>query len=527
MTRRSDDLVDEVERRVRPLERTLSETWWALNTNASPENERRRQEVELELRDVLADRDLFARIDAAAHDDPDDRRLQLIRAQMLPNQLDADLRTRLVELETTVESRFNTHRGEIDAEKVDDNRIAEILKTSDDSELRRKAWEASKEVGAHVADDVRELVRLRNDAARQLGAPDHWTFSLQLGELDPARLVQTLDEVARLTDEPFAEWKLQRDEQRVRRFGLDSTDDLRPWHYDDPFFQEPPPLDDADLDALVDGDDPERLTVRTYDGLGIDVRAVLARSDLYGRDDKCQHAFCIDMDRAGDVRVLTNIVANERWMETMLHEFGHAAYDVSIDTALPWFLHSPAHMLTTEAVAMLLGRLTRDPRWWRTIKGVDDAHAQRLDGPLAEGRRARALVFARWALVMCTFERELYGDPEGDHDTRWWDLVERYQLVRRPDGRHAPDWAAKIHLAVAPVYYQNYLYGELFASQLQAAIERDAGGLVDRPDAGSWLVERVFRPGASQRWDRLVASATGEPLTARHFAAELQPVTTP
>jgi peptidyl-dipeptidase A len=123
---------------------------------------------------------------------------------------------------------------------------------------------------------------------------------------------------------------------------------------------------------------------------------------------------------------------------------------------------------------------------------------------------------------MCTFERALYQDPDGDHDTRWWDLVERYQGITRPDGRRAPDWAAKIHLAVAPVYYQNYLYGELFASQLQAALERDAGGLVDTTTAGEWLVDRVFRPGASMRWDHLVESATGEPLTARHFAAELQ-----
>ena len=73
---------------------------------------------------------------------------------------------------------------------------------------------------------------------------------------------------------------------------------------------------------------------------------------------------------------------------------------------------------------------------------------------------------------MTNFERGLYADPDADLDTLWWDLVERYQLVHRPDGRHAPDWAAKIHLAAAPVYYQNYLYGELFASQLDATLAR-------------------------------------------------------
>ena len=36
----------------------------------------------------------------------------------------------------------------------------------------------------------------------------------------------------------------------------------------------------------------------------------------------------------------------------------------------------------------------------------------------------------------------------------------------RPD----PVALAKIHLAAAPVYYQNYLYGELFASQVDATL---------------------------------------------------------
>ena len=518
-------LLDELEARLRPLELELNEAWWALNTDAGPENEARREAVELRLREALADRETFAAVEGAltgaTPGSPEHRQLTRVRNAMLTNQLDDDLRRRLVELETRVESRFSSHRGRIDGETVDDNRIHSILQTSDDTGLRRAAWEASKSVGAVVADDVLELVRLRNEAARSLGHRDHYTLALDVDELDGSRLIATLEEVARLTDDPFARWKAVEDERRAARFGC-AVDELRPWHYDDAFFQDAPPVHGVDLDAHLAGADIEGLTLRTYDGLGIDLRDVLGRSDLYGRERKSQHAFCIDIDRTGDdVRVLCNVVPGERWTETMLHEFGHAAYDVAIDRTLPWLVHAPVHMLATEAVAMLLGRLTRDPRWWAAVPELGSADVETLVDPLAEGRRARALVFARWALVMCHFERGLYADPDADHAGRWWDLVERYQLVHRPDGRVAPDWAAKIHLAVAPVYYQNYLYGELLASQLQAALERDAGGLVDRPDAGAWLVERVFRHGASTRWDHLVEQATGEPLTARHFAAEV------
>ena len=46
----------------------------------------------------------------------------------------------------------------------------------------------------------------------------------------------------------------------------------------------------------------------------------------------------------------------------------------------------------------------------------------------------------------------LYADRD-DLNSLWWNPVERLQLVKRPAGRDEPDWAAKIHVAVAPVYY--------------------------------------------------------------------------
>ena len=132
------------------------------------------------------------------------------------------------------------------------------------------------------------------------------------------------------------------------------------------------------------------------------------------------------------------------------------------------------------------------------------------------------LVFARWVLVMTNFERSLYADPDSDLDARWWELVERYQLLSAPTGRSNPDWAAKIHVACAPVYYHCYLYGHLVASQLAATLERVCGGLVGRPAAGVFLRERIFAPGQSLRWDRLIEQATGEPLTASHFGRDIQ-----
>ena len=94
-------------------------------------------------------------------------------------------------------------------------------------------------------------------------------------------------------------------------------------------------------------------------------------------------------------------------------------------------------------------------------------------------------------------------------------------LVAPPRDRSNPDWAAKIHVACAPVYYHTYLYGQIVASQLAATLQRQCGGIVDRPAAGRLLTERVFAPGLSVRWDQLIEQATGEPLTATHFGRDI------
>jgi peptidyl-dipeptidase A len=125
---------------------------------------------------------------------------------------------------------------------------------------------------------------------------------------------------------------------------------------------------------------------------------------------------------------------------------------------------------------------------------------------------------------MTRFERELYADPDADLGTIWWDLVERHQLVDRPDGDRPDDWATKIHIALAPVYYQNYLLGEITASQLEATLERETGHAnpAGAPaEAGRLLRERFMRPGASVRWDELVEQTTGRPLSPDDFARQL------
>src|SRR2546422_8048372 len=111
----------------------------------------------------------------------------------------------------------------------------------------------------------------------------------------------------------------------------------------------------------------------------------------------------------------------------------------------------------------------------------------------------------------------------------WWDLVEKYQMVKRPEGRNAPDYASKIHIVVAPAYYHNYMMGQLFASQVHHAIARnvlkadpDTVLYVGHSSVGEFMKKRVFAPGKTMPWNALTKFATGEALNAKAFAADFQ-----
>ena len=64
--------------------------------------------------------------------------------------------------------------------------------------------------------------------------------------------------------------------------------------------------------------------------------------------------------------------------------------------------------------------------------------------------RYQLLIFSRWCQVMLRFEKAMYENPDQDLNKLWWDLVEKYQGLKRPPNRNAPDYASKIHIFRAP-----------------------------------------------------------------------------
>ncbi len=325
----------------------------------------------------------------------------------------------------------------------------------------------------------------------------------------------------------FKELKKEIDNVLSKKYGI-KPEEMMPWHYNDSFFQEVPYIFEVNFDVYLKEANILDKVKDFFKGIGLDTEDILSRSDLYEKEGKNPHAYTISIDKEGDVRILTNLVNNTYWLDTLLHELGHAVYDKYIDKDVPFILKDASHIFTTEAIAMLFGRFSKNARWVKETFQLSFENEQEIEQEAYKMLRAEALIFSRWSQVMFRFERELYRNPDQNLNKLWWSLVQQYQFVNTPPGRNKPDYAAKIHFSSSPVYYHNYQLGELMASQVYNYIVKNIlkedslqnATYIGRKEVGDYLKKYIFSVGSTKRWDELIKDSTGEPLTSKYFAEQ-------
>ena len=536
-TGKARKFIDDYTARMRPLETAANKAWWDANITGKDEDFKRKEEAQNKIDAVLSDKDTFKTVKALKEskdiDDPVVKRaIDIIYLAYLEKQLDPELLKQMTALSNAVEKKFSTYRAKVEDKEMTDAEVRKVLKTSGLSDKRQAVWEASKAVGKVVEKELLELVKLRNQAAVKLGFKNYHDLQLYLNEQNGADLIALFDKLDDLTREPFKKAKAEIDIVLAKNCNI-KVDELMPWHYHDPFFQETPGVFKADLDKIYSEVDIVKLCREFYKSIGLPIDLVIDRSnnDFAPKKGKNPHAFCTDITRDGtDVRVLANIVPNEYWMATMLHEFGHSVYSsINIPAKLPYVLRMESHILTTEGVAMMFEKLSKRRSWLEKMGvKVDDPAA--FDETATKMSRAQLLIFSRWCQVMLRFEKSMYENPDQDLNKLWWDMVERYQTLKRPKGRNEPDYGSKIHIIVAPVYYHNYMMGEMFASQVHHAIARavydkahpDTVVYAGNKKVGEFMRQRVFDPGRTMSWNDLTRHATGAPLSPDAFAQDFR-----
>jgi len=218
-----DAFVQETEKKTIPLYKALTLAMWKAATTGSPEANERQKQAQVEMMRFWSDPERFATVkqlheSGAAENALQARTIKRLYLAASKAQQDEETIERVTELEAEVRGHYYNFRPEVDGTRLSDNQLDDVIHTSHDTGAVRSAWLASKEVGELVAEQVRELARLRNAAAQAQGYRDHFERMLTLNEIGEDDLLKTFAHLEQATDKPFAKLKAQIDANRAEQF---------------------------------------------------------------------------------------------------------------------------------------------------------------------------------------------------------------------------------------------------------------------------------------------------------------------
>lgn len=488
-------------------------------------------ELSIKITKIYSNKDDFAKLKAiknlnAIKDSLLARQLDVLYRFYAKNQTDPKKLEEIVKISTVLEAKYAGYRANLNGKNISDNDVEKILFTSNSSKEVQAAWEAHKKIGNFVYVEIIKLVNLRNEIAQELGYKNYHEMSLKLDEQDPEEISKLFDELDNHVRTDFTSLKDEIDIYLSTKFKI-KKQELRPWHYQGRYFQEAPKIYTTNLDKYYEKQNSVELCRKYFEGIGIEAGDIIDSSDLYEKPGKYQHAFCMDMNKQGKTLILCNMKNNKQWTGTLLHELGHADYCKYMDfEKTPYLLRDAAHSFTTEAVAMFFGRLSSNPQWMQDVALISESEKIKISSDCKKIIRLEQLIFSRWVQVVYRFEKEMYNNPNQDLNKLWWDLVENYQMVKRPENRNQPDWATKIHIALYPCYYHNYMLGELLASQFNHYLiknilnDDNKNGFINNKDIGKFFIDKVFKTANIYNWNVMIEKATGEKLNPQYYAEQ-------
>ncbi|HZL20248.1 MAG TPA: M2 family metallopeptidase [Polyangia bacterium] len=426
------------------------------------------------------------------------------------------------------------------------NEIDDVLRKSRDLNERLRVWNASKEIGRALKPGLVELVKLRNQVAREMGYGSY--FALQVADygMTVDEMMSLLDDALRTTQPLFDALHCFAKYDLAERFKRPPPR-LIPAHWiANRWAQSWPGLvEAANLDPLFKGATPESIVKSAenfYVSLGFPKLppSFWERSDLYPvppgvARKKNAHASAWDIDREKDVRSLMSVEADDQWFGTAHHELGHIYYFLSYARPeVPYLLREGANRAFHEGIGELAKLASQETPYLVKV-GVMPADKQPDPTGWLLQSALDSIVFLPFSAgTMSHFERDLYETdlPPSEWQSKWWEYVATFQGVVPPGGREGDlcDACTKTHINDDPAQYYDYALATLIKFQLHDHIcnkilKQDVRSCdySGHKEVGDFL-KGILSLGATRDWRAVIKEATGEPISPRAMMAFYAPL---
>lgn len=339
-----------------------------------------------------------------------------------------------------------------------------------DRALRQEAWELVAKRRLAERDKFEEqfdqLVKLREQIAKNAGFSNYRDYAFRAkGRFDytPEDCVKFHEAVATEVVPAIRELQAQRRQQ----LGLEK---LRPWD------MAVDPLNRPPLKPFEKVEDMVTRTQKIFDQLDRELAAGFQQMqdlkllDLTNRKGKAPGGYQSTLNEARLPFIFMNAVGQQRDVETILHEAGHAFHALATrDEDVLSYRHAPIEFCEVASMSMeLLGN-----------EFIEEFYSP-TDGQRARRTHLEGIIgVLAWIATVDAFQHWIYTHPghtRAERAAAWNQLMDRFAGDVDWSGyeeARAHLWHRQLHIFLYPFYYIEYGIAQLGALQVWANSKRD------------------------------------------------------
>lgn len=420
------------------------------------------------------------------------KRLQVMIQEIEETIVDSD--PRITKLRNELQTSLMQKEFIIDGRTFNMATVNSSRMEMEDRTLRRKLHIAVSEYASEVEEPLRNLIKARNQVAKEFGYRHYYDFKFQFRGLDFEQYKKECQTIIEKSNPTWNDWM-----NRIKdRFGWDEV------YASDGLFAavnfskvDQSKFTPDKIQAAIDdttkrfGIDPQTLP--------IDIKVLKIP---FG-------GFNIEI-APDDIRMVINEKTGHSAFFTAFHEFGHALYEALSSTQY-MELYEYKNIIAHEAMAELFATITGQEKWLREFWQLDETEINEI----MESQHIFELVIMRTYYYFSLMEQAIYENPDCNYE----ELSNRLfkEIYGMDDIGFHP--AAELLYLSNPAYVQDYIYADGIRDMLLHKLQVE--GMYGENEAFEVIKKEFIEPSEQYTWAEKVKQICGEEFTFTYYGEYL------